>query len=228
MPLLRYNHPAHVSETSRSRRAYFPGNTLQIADTPMNVPSGFRHDSGVMLETTGQRGVAVVCRIAVHQGLSLTPAGHNTVLVNAHHADVLRWAFYAPTAAHNPWEPFDQPAPSAYMPLPYSAFQRISLGEQVGTLLIQVRARHEPLRGPVVDDGVGRTCEFLSKPTPEVLADRAIQTMERCGVPAAVAAGIRRSLVESCAPLLAGLAEEVDSPARRFNISTTDYGTKSV
>jgi hypothetical protein len=196
---LRRNQPAQSA--SRLRRK------------PMGVPSSFRHDPGVLLETVGQHGVAVVCRIAVHDGLSLTPAGHNTVVVDAHHAGVLRWAFYAPPATANAWEPFDQPSPSAYMPLPYAAFQKISLGDHIGTLLIQAEVRQEPIRGPVVDDGVGRTCEFLSRPSAEQVADRALHTMEQCGVPAAVAARIRRSLVESCAPLLAGLAQRVDSTA---------------
>jgi len=121
----------------------------------------FLHDAGILMELIGRPGISGVARVALHEGLSLRPAGRHTVFVDAQSTSTLWCAFYGEAILRNHWEPFDQSSVAAYMPLAYDNFDRIAL-EGSGEFLVQRGVRAEPLRGTVVDDGHTRLCRFLA------------------------------------------------------------------
>ena len=147
-----------------------------------SASGGFRHDSGILIELVGRPGISGVAKLAVHSGLSLRPAGSQTILVSAQSASVVWCAFDGNSILQNHWEPFDQSSAAAYMPLPFEVFERIPL-EGGGVFLVQRAVRNESLRGTAVDDGHNRLCEFLAPGRWGEVGDRLSHFLRGVGVP---------------------------------------------
>ena len=165
----------------------------------------FEHEAGAVLEAAMRDGVSAVVRLTLHRGLRFRPAGSETLLLDADGAIVFWCAYYGAAVLANGWEPFDQPSSTAYMPLPYAAFDRINLDDG-GVLLIQTSARRETVRRPVVDDGAARRCEFLNTDDVGQIAERVARWLTGSKRPADGFTSWADRLASRLAPSLALLA----------------------
>src|SRR3954464_1856487 len=106
------------------------------------LSSDFTHDAGFVIEGIAKPGWSAVFTVAAHNGLNGRAVGPQSMWLEMPEAEVVRLAFYGRDVIEGIWQPFDQPAPSAYMPLPLSAFDRIDLPDG-GAVLVQSLARHQ-------------------------------------------------------------------------------------
>jgi hypothetical protein len=143
----------------------------------------FKHDSGFVVEGTAQPGQSAVFVVAAHHGLFGRRIGPATLLVEVPHAAVLRVAFYGPEAVKNDWQPYDQPAPSAYMPLPFSAFERFDL-EGGGAIFVQSQPLNGTFQSAVVDDGTNRFCELIDGGVMSDVQERLTRALAHLRLPA--------------------------------------------
>jgi len=126
-------------------------------------------ETGLLIERTVRPGVSGVLRLSVHRGLTLRSAGGARFLAEAPVASTLWCAYYGAAILRRPWEPFDQPAASAYMPLPLRAFEQVATSPN-GLLLIQSVPTVAPFCGTVIDDGCWRRSYLVRDPDGSTLA----------------------------------------------------------
>lgn len=153
----------------------------------MRTPDGalsseFTHDAGFVIEGIAKPGRSAVFTVAVHKGLSGRTVGPQSMWLEMPEAEVVRLAFYGPDVIDGSWQPFDQPAPSAYMPLPLSAFDRIDLPDG-GAVLVQSHVRQQAVRTTVVNDGQYRFCEFVDRGALSQVRDRLARALVSLRIP---------------------------------------------
>jgi hypothetical protein len=122
----------------------------------------FEHEPGFVFEGVAKPGESAVFTVAAHDGLIRRTVGDHALFLQSPQAAVLRVAVYSPLVASSGWEPYDQPAASAYMPLPLSAFERHDLPNG-GVILVEARPKSQPIHTAVVVVGQHRFCELLNR-----------------------------------------------------------------
>lgn len=158
--------------------------------------SGFAHDAGFVLECISKPGISAVVRVTAHGGLRIRPAGAGTLFIDTSVALVTCCAYYSAPIVANGWEPFDQPSATAYMPLSYSDFIRVAVAS-AGVVLVQNEPRKQLVRRPIVDDGLGRRCEFIGAANAARVAEQVCRWLEAVGVPRVCALSCAAELVRS-------------------------------
>lgn len=159
------------------------------------ITATFRHEPGVLLQTAARSGISGVARVTVHEGLSLQPAGAQTVLVSIPKAQTFWCAYYGAGVLQNRWQPFDQPTVAAYMPLPFNELDTVPVGD-AGALLLQHHFRPDCFQGTVVSDGEERTCDFLPLDHSKPLEERLRSFLVRAGVPCDRVEGCLSAILE--------------------------------
>ena len=125
-------------------------------------------------ESTSVPGLSGVGRCVLGAHLALQTSG-DVPQLEATKAVGLWIAFYGKQVLDWQWEPYDQPSPAAYMPLPLSAFEVVSL--PAGALLVQQKATGLRLPHPVINGGGGNHAVQLARSPEDAL--RVIQQLLR-------------------------------------------------
>lgn len=105
--------------------------------------------SGVFVVATRREGLGGVVRLIEYENGDVRRHDRSAAHLTSSRASILWCARYAPGVLANGWEPYDQPNPSLYMPLRYSALERVEY--QAGwTTWVQRRSSCGPLRAELV------------------------------------------------------------------------------
>lgn len=107
---------------------------------------------GIAIEAVFEAGFCAAGRIVVHRGMRIDKTVGGTI-ARASDAEAFYFAFYPEPILSNGRQPHDQPMLSAYLPLKYSALQRIPL-EGYGALLLQHDASERPRDLMLTGDGL--------------------------------------------------------------------------
>lgn len=117
---------------------------------------------GVFVESRVKPYVSSVLCLTIHGGAELSQAGAQSAFVTSASTVTFWCGFYSRSVLARGFQPYDQPAATAHMPLPFTAFERHTFSD-TGTLFIERHPRTEQMRRLVVDDGHHRrfrTCAF--------------------------------------------------------------------
>lgn len=173
---------------------------------------------GLWMEMSIAPRRALTVRITHHDGGKLID-GTDTTQLHCPTSRSLWFAVYSSAVLNNGWQPFDQPSPAAYVPLPFSAMTRDILGpDSEFVLLGQKQPTAESGARPVARDGRD-ACVVLARSTAAELRTAVNLALQDALLPDAVREQVANAITMKCKASLPLCAHRADLPHEGQNLS---------
>jgi hypothetical protein len=172
---------------------------------------------GVWMEVSIAPQRALTVRVTHHDGGKLID-GVDTTQLHCPTSRSLWFAVYGAAILNNGWQPFDQPNPAAYVPLPFSAMTRDALG--LGSEFVLLGQKQ-----PTAESGVrpvaraGRDAVILALATAAELRTAVNEALQHALLPDLVREQVANAITMKCKASLPLCEHRADLSREGQNLS---------